>query len=136
MLKLKELKEGDYILAEYDGQKTEGVVRELHRDDENEVCVETSVQQFWFKPEDLSGILLNEEQLLKLGFQRQEMGEGVVKYLHNAFRVLVVNGDFSNLEIWYREDHRKLTSAIYVHEFQHHYSQMTKVNLVRERDTV
>lgn len=133
MLKLKDLKEGDYILAEYEGQQIEGMVKGLHRDDDNEVCVETPVQEFWFKPEHLFGITLDEEQLFKLGFQKQEMENGAVKYLNGPFRILIaVKGDFSHMEIWYREDHRKLTSPIYVHELQHHYSQMTKVNLVKE----
>jgi hypothetical protein len=133
MLKLKDLKEGDHVIAEYEGQRIEGIVRELHRDDDNEVCVETAVQTFWFKPEHLSAIPLDEAQLLKLGFSRKENEDGTVKYLKGPFRLLIASaGDFSHVEIWYREDRRKLNAQISVSELQHHYHDMAKVDLVRD----
>ncbi len=44
---------------------------------------------------------------------------------------LPVKGDFSKLDIWYREDRRHLNNPIAVHELQNHYNQMTKVALTR-----
>ncbi len=133
MLKLKNLKEGDYIMAEFEGQLMEGTVRGLHRDNDNEVCVETPVQEFWFHPEHLSGIPLTEQQLLLLGFHKQENEDNSVKYMKGPFRVVTpVKGDFSHMEMWYREDRRHITSLLDVHELQHHYHDMTKVDLVRE----
>jgi len=131
MIKLSELQPGDIVLAEYEGQLWEGTVKELNREDK-EVCVETSIQEFWFKPEALHPIPLNEEQLLKLGFQKVENENGTdsVKYKKDSFRILLPHkGDFSKLEIWWREDHRYLQQAINVHELQNHYYQMTKVEL-------
>ncbi|AXY78214.1 hypothetical protein D3H65_31305 [Paraflavitalea soli] len=129
MLKLSELQPGDIVMAEFEGQKMEGTVKELNKED-REVCVETSVQEFWFKPEHLFPIPLTEEQLLKLGFEKVENGDGSVKYKKDSFRVLVPHkGDFSDLEIWWREDRRHLRQAINVHELQNHYYQMTKVEL-------
>lgn len=133
MIKLKNLQEGDHVVVTYEGQQKEGIVRGLHRDDENEICVETDVQEFWFKPEDLTGIPLDEAELLKFGFLREVQENGFVKYLKGPFRILTsIQGNFSQFEIWYREDHRKLTSPIFVHELQHHYHDMTKVHLVRD----
>ncbi|MBC8035278.1 MAG: hypothetical protein H7Y03_14105 [Chitinophagaceae bacterium] len=133
MLKLKELKEGDYVIAEYDGQRVEGIVKDMHRDYDNQVCVETPVQKFWFNRENLSGIPVTDEQLLKLGFKKQENEDGSVKYMKGAFRIVTpLKGDFSHMEIWYREDHRHLTSGIFVHELQHHHLDMTKVDLLRD----
>lgn len=129
MLKLSELQPGDIVMAEFEGQKMEGTVKELNKED-REVCVETSVQEFWFKPEDLYPIPLTEVQLLKLGFEKVENGDGSVKYKKDSFRVLVPNkGDFSDIEIWWREDRRHLRQSINVHELQNHYYQMTKVEL-------
>ena len=129
MIKLSELKPGDIVMAEYEGQQTEGTVQELNRDDK-EVCVETEVQEFWYKPEDLYPIPLNEQQLLKLGFQVVDDSNGSAKYAKDSFRVLLPRrGDWTNLEIWWREDRRHLHQAIYVHELQNHYYQMTKVEL-------
>lgn len=116
-------------MANNEGQLEEGTVTDLNREDK-EVCVETAVQEFWFKPEDLYPIPLTEEQLLKLGFERSENGDGSVKYKKDSFRVqLPVKGNFNEMEIWWREDRRHLRAPIAVHELQNHYYQMTKVEL-------
>ncbi len=129
MIKLSELKPGDIVMAEYEGQQWEGVVKELNREDK-EVCVETDVQEFWFTPDHLYPIPLNENQLLKLGFHKHENGDGSVKYMRDSFRVLLPQkGNWNNMEIWWREDRRHLHQAINVHELQNHYYQMTKVEL-------
>jgi hypothetical protein len=129
MIKMSDLKIGDIVYAKYEDQQYEGVVTELNKEDK-EVCVETNVQEFWFEPDHLYPIPLNEEQLMKLGFTRNENADGSVKYMKGSFRVLVPRkGDFSNIEIWWREDHRFL-GPISVHELQNHYLQMTKVELV------
>jgi hypothetical protein len=128
MIKFNELKPGDLVMAEYEGQKWEGVVKELNHN-EKEVCVETDVQDFWFTPDHLFPIPLSEQQLFNLGFEKVENGAGV-KYMKDSFRLQIpVKGDFSNLEFWWREDRRALHHAITVHELQNHYYEMTKVEL-------
>lgn len=128
MIKFSELKPGDLVLANYEGQQWQGIVKELNREDK-EVCVETDVQQFWFKPNELQAIPLDESQLLKLNFQKQENGEGI-KYMKGAFRIMVPQQtSFSDFEMWYREDRRHIRQPIAVHELQNHYYQMTKVEL-------
>ena len=69
MIRMQELKRGDFVLADYDGVRSEGVVKDLNWEDK-EVCLETDVQEFWFKPEVLHAIPLSEEQLQKLNFQK------------------------------------------------------------------
>jgi hypothetical protein len=129
MIRFQELKEGDLVIAEYDGQRWEGIVKELNRED-REICVETDVQEFWFTPEHLYPIPLSEEQLTKLGFTKQENSDGSVKYSKDSFRVMVLRkDDFSELEIWWREDRRHLNHPLFVHELQNHYLDMTKVEL-------
>ncbi len=128
MIKFSELKPGDLVLANYEGQQWQGIVKDLNRGDK-EVCVETDVQQFWFKPDELQSIPLDESQLMKLNFQKQE-GDGTVKYLKGAFRILVPGqNNFTDFEMWYREDRRHIRQPIAVHELQNHYYQMTKVEL-------
>ena len=128
MIRLNEIQQGDLVIAEYDGDTWEGVVKEINNEDK-EVCVETSVQEFWFKPEHLFPIPLSDEQLNKLGFERVENGQAV-KYMKDSFRILVPSkDDFSRLEMWWREDRRELNHPISVHELQNHYYQMTKVEL-------
>ena len=132
MIKFNELKVGDYVIANYDGNLWEGEVIELNAN-EKQVCVLTDVQEFWFESKDLSPIPLDEAQLFKLGFQKQPLDDGDIKYTKGAFRVLLHReNDFSNFEMWYLEDRRHITGPINVHEFQNHYLQMTKVHLTRD----
>ncbi|WP_207513365.1 hypothetical protein [Longitalea luteola] len=133
MIKFSELKFGDVVIAEYEGQQKEGMVTDINREDK-EVCVDTGVQEFWYSPEQLYPIALNDEQMRKLGFTMTENGDGSVKYMKDSFRVLLPKkDDFSVMEIWWREDHRYLNQPIMVHELQNHYYQMTKVELLPAR---
>lgn len=129
MIKMSELQPGDVVMADFEGQQREGIVKELNREDK-EVCVESEVQEFWYKPEDLYPILLSEEQLFKLGFTKHPNEDGTVKYMKDSFRLKIFReGDFKEMEIWWREDHRHLHQHLMVHELQNHYYQMTKVEL-------
>ncbi len=134
MIKFNELKIGDLVIAEHDGQRWEGEVLRLNSN-EKQVCVQTAVQSFWFEKEQLHPIVLDEAQLFKLGFQKQQMDDASVKYMKGAFRVLLHSpNDFSNFEMWYREDRRHISQSIYVHEFQNKYLDMTKIHLTTAQD--
>lgn len=131
MVKLNELKPGDIMkVLDEGGVEREGVVTEVSRD-ENLVCMDNGIQEFWYAPTQLVPIPLTEEQLFKLGFERQDT-DGGAKYMRGPFRVLVKDpGNYTHLEIWYREDHRQFNHPLYVHELQNHYLDMTKVPLER-----
>jgi hypothetical protein len=133
MIRFNELKPGDLVIAEYEGQEWEGEVVELNREDK-EVCVRTGVQDLWFTIPHLKGIPLNDRQLAKLGFEKQANGDGgPVKYLKGAFRILLMEpGKFDDFEMWYREDRRHMKEPIFVHELQNRYRAMTKVELTQE----
>ncbi len=130
MLKLNELKVGDIVMAEYDGQYKEGEITNIDRIDAK-VCIENGEgQEFWYDAAHVKSIPLDEAQLFKLGFQKQENSDGSVKYLKGAFRVLIHQpGNFSTFEMWYREDQRHITTPISVHDFQNKYHDMTKIIL-------
>jgi hypothetical protein len=134
MIQFHELRMGDLVLVEYNGQRMEGEVIGLNGD-EKQVDVQTTAQDFWYSPKDLDGIAVDEGQLLQFGFERQNMPDGKVKYLKGPFRILLSqNGNFSNFEMWYREDRRHITRELAVHELQNFYHQMTKVDLARPSD--
>ena len=132
MLKIGELKQGDIVKVIDEGVEREGTVVEISHE-EHQALVDNGVQEFWYSPEEMYPILVDENQLLKLGFQKQDLnGEGV-KYMKGAFRIVTPNeGDFSNLEMWYREDVRSSPNIHYIHQLQNQYLQMTKVHLTNE----
>lgn len=132
MLKLNEMKTGDLILAEYDGQWHEGEVIQVDPIDAKVFVMTGPDQEYWYEMKHIKPIPLDEAQLFKLGFQKQVLDDGGVKYMKGAFRVLLHKaGEFSNFEIWYREDQRHINQPIYVHDFQNKYAAMTKVILAK-----
>lgn len=132
MLKFNELKLGDFVVAEYDGQLKEGEITNIDNLDKK-VCILTADgQEFWYEPKNLNPIVLDESQLFKLGFQKQENSDRSVKYSKGAFRVLIhKSDDFSTFEMWYREDKRLIKQPIYLHDFQNKYLEMTKIHLTK-----
>lgn len=132
MIKFNDIKIGDFVMGEYEGQMWEGEVTRLNGD-EKQVEVKTDVQEFWFNTDHLHPIPLNEEQLMKLSFTKQENGDNSTKYMKGAFRiVLPTRGDFSHMEMWYREDKRHNPNVHFVHQLQNQYLDMTKVHLTKE----
>lgn len=129
MIKFSELKQGDYVLAESDGQAWRGEVTNFNND-EKEICVNNGIQDMYFMEEDLYPLPLDEEQLLKLKFTKHVNEDGSVKYMKGAFRIQTPEqDDFSHFEIWYRDEKRIITHPIPVHVLQNHYNAMTKVHL-------
>jgi hypothetical protein len=129
MIKFSDLKQGDYVLAESDGQAFRGEVTDFNFD-EKEIAVNNGIQEFYFKGEDLYPIPVDEEQLLKMKFTKQVNADGSVKYLKGAFRIQTPEQDnFSNFEVWYRDERRIIQHHIPLHVLQNHYLAMTKVHL-------
>ncbi len=129
MIKFSDIKIGDYLKAEYDGKTWEGEVVNLNGD-EKQVCVKTEVQEFWFETDHLHAIPLSEEAMAGLSFNKQVNDDGSVKYMKGSFRVVTpAAGDFSSIEMWYREDRRHHPDVHYVHQLQNQYLDMTKIHL-------
>ena len=128
MIKFHEVKVGDYLIADNDGDNRRGEVTNLNGD-EKQVCVDTG-QEFWYETSQLIAIPLSEEELMSLKFHKQVNDDGTVKYLKGAFRILIPKeADFSRMEIWYRDETRHILQPINVHNLQNHFYEMTKVHL-------
>ncbi len=130
MIKLAQMKEGDIVkVIEEGGIEREGTVVDTSTDN-NMVCVNNGVQDFWYPPESLAPVPLTEHHLIQtLGFEKENTPEGD-KYKKGPFRVLVHDpGNYTSLDIWYREDKRHFNHPLYVHELQNHHLDMTKVHL-------
>lgn len=128
MLKIGELKPGDIVRVNDEGIEREGtVVRVSH--EEHQALVDNGIQEFWYSQDEMQPVPLDENHLLKLGFQRLEL-DGAIKYMKGPFRLVIPQkGDFSNIEMWYREDRRHFGFPLHVHELQNLHLSMTKVPL-------
>ena len=130
MLKLGELKSGDIVLLNDEGIDREGTVVRISHEN-RQALVDNGVQEFWYDLADIRPIPLNEDQLIKLGFEK-EVVNGEVKYKKGSFRLLAHKpGDFSHLEMWWREDRRHFDFPLSVHDLQNLHLDMTKVPLER-----
>jgi hypothetical protein len=130
MVKISDLKAGDIVKIMHDGIEREGEVVDVDKD-QNMACIDNGIQEFWYTADQILSVPLNEEQLFKLGFQRQDTEDGI-KYLKGPFRILIQSeGNFSNFDVWYREDRRHFNMPLTVHELQNRYLDMTKVQLER-----
>jgi hypothetical protein len=128
MLKINDLKSGDIIIVDDEGVKREGTVVSISHE-ENQALVDNGIQEFWYSPEEMFAVPLDENQLVKLGFTKDDENGGV-KYKKDSFRLVTPKkGDFSNIEMWWREDRRHFSFPLGVHELQNLYLSMTKVHL-------
>ena len=91
MLKIGNLKSGDIITVNDEGMMREGTVVNVSQE-ENQALVDNGVQEFWYTPEEMSPVPLDESQLLKLGFTREE-SDGTVKYKKDSFRLVTPKKD-------------------------------------------
>ncbi|MBK8710295.1 MAG: hypothetical protein IPL97_00175 [Niastella sp.] len=129
MLKFNEIKKGDFLVADNEGDLRRGEVTDLNGD-EKQVCLNNGVQDFWYETNQLFPLEINDEELSNLKFNKQQNDDGTVKYSKGAFRMLIPRaGDFSHFELWYRDEKRHIMEPIPVHVLQNHFYEMTKVHL-------
>ncbi|HET9430266.1 MAG TPA: hypothetical protein VFO70_03770, partial [Chitinophagaceae bacterium] len=102
MLKIGGLKPGDLIMVDDEGVQREGTVLSTSFEEEHKALVDNGIQEFWYTEDQLYPIPLDENQLKRLGFTREEM-DGSVKFKRDSFRLVIPKkGDFSNIEMWWR----------------------------------
>jgi hypothetical protein len=131
MIKFNELKQGNHVIAEFDGDKKRGEIEEI-KNSEKQVCINTGAQGFWFDTGKghLTPIPVNDDELTNFKFSKQANDDGTIKYMKGAFRMLIPKeNDFSRMEIWYRDEQRQITEPIALHVLQNHFYEMTKVFL-------
>ena len=128
MIKYHELRIGDYVTADNDGDKRRGEITRLNGD-EKQVEVDTG-QCFWYETNQLTPLPITEDELIQLKFIKHVNEDGTLKYMKGAFRMLVPKeGDFSRMEIWYRDETRHISVPINLHQLQNHFYEMTKMFL-------
>ncbi len=133
MIKISDLKEGDFVLVNNEGTTMEGEVIAVDNVQKMAQVSTGESNEFWYEADALSAIPLSDEALKKINFQREDQPDGSVKYMKGAFRVQIERpNDFSNINFWYREDKRHVNQPIALHQLQNYYLNMTKVHLTAE----
>lgn len=129
MIKLGHLQAGDLVMVSDEGLLREGIVVQTNTE-EHMALVDNGIQEFWYAPQDIYPVALDEDHLLRFGFEKENIEGGAVKYKKGVFRLVTpVAGDFSKIDMWYREDNRHFKIPLAVHELQNLHNSMTKVGL-------
>jgi len=134
MIRLHDVKTGDTVLVSYEGALLEGKVLEVNHEDK-QACVLTHEQQeFWYPLSDLYEIPLDEAQLLKMKFEKDESATSANRYtsvyVRGPFSVQLYQEDGQDMtRLDYRDEHREIKGLLTVNQLQNHYLGMTKVHL-------
>ena len=129
IMNIHDFTKGDLVLAEFDGDKKRGEVTDINVG-HKQLRIHDGIREYWYGVEDIFPLELNDEELQNLKFHKLINEDGTVKYAKGAFRMLIPSeGDFSRMEIWYRDEARHITAPISLHELQNHFLSMTKVHL-------
>jgi hypothetical protein len=131
MINLHDVKAGDTVLVDYEGNTVEGHVLDVNRENK-QVLVQTGEQEFWYDLDTLYAIPLNEDQLLKLKFKKEgEDGSNGRIYVRGPFSVKLYElGDgHPATRLDYRDEHREIKESITVNQLQNHYHEMTNFHL-------
>jgi hypothetical protein len=123
MIQLHEIKVGDFVRAEYDGQLWEGTVSIINNND-NLICVATSVKEFWFIPEQLYPIPLNEENLLKLHFDKEVNDDGSIKFWKDGLQLIAYTNNFAHIDLWYLNQKKQIDNVRYLHQLQNQFMEI------------
>lgn len=133
MIRLHDVKTGDTVLVKYEGDLLEGKVLEVNPEDKQACILTHEQQEFWYSLEDLYAIPLDETQLLRLKFQKDEAqsnnGSGVV-YVRGPFSVRLFKQEGQDVtRLDYRDEHREIKGLLTVNQLQNHYHGMTNFHL-------
>ena len=79
MVKLGQLQSGDIVMVNDEGLMREGTVIRTNAE-EQMALVDNGVQEFWYAPQDIYPVALDEDQLLKFGFEKEPMDGTAIKY--------------------------------------------------------
>ena len=85
MIRFQDIKIGDILQADFGGQRFEGEVTDLNHEDK-QVCIHNGEQDDWFEPNDLYIIPVDDQQLGKLGFEKQVNPDNTVKYIDTTHK--------------------------------------------------
>lgn len=131
MIKFSEIKEGDIVNARFEDSVKIGRVVRADRG-EKKLLVAHGDQELWYNLEDVSSIPLSADILKSLGFLPSAdpalTGNGQA-YIRGPFVVRYPANDSGSMLLSFRDEHRKISSSIGLHQFQNHFQAMTNVSL-------
>ncbi len=129
MLKLNEVREGDIVLADFEGQRRVGDVLEVSRGD-RKARIAHGENEFWYDMNHIYAVPLDPEILAELGFTKTASDDGSVVFERGPYSIQYVrNEQDSFCLLHYRDETRQVHNMDYLNQLQHHYKGMTNFEL-------
>lgn len=132
MIKLNELKEGDIIQVDFEGQRTVGDITDISTGDKK-VRVAHGEQEFWYDFHDCYAVPIDDGQLQELGFSAVAPPDGRGKaWERGPFTVqFVPEGPDEHALLHYRDETRHVHAGDirFLHQLQNYYHGMTNFEL-------
>ncbi len=130
MIKLHDLKEGDIVMVDFEGQMRTGDITEISTGDKK-ARVAHGENEFWYDFHDIHPVPVDDEHLKELGFKTvSETGSDGTLYERGPFTLqLVQKGPDRHYLLHYRDETRHIHELNYLHQLQHHYKGMTNFHL-------
>ena len=131
MINIHELRLDNFVIVEFEDQERRGLVSEISIEDKMiRANTDDGNQDFWYELENVYPVQLSDSEMMHFKFEKEILPDGAVKYKKGSFRLVIPHeDDFSQLEMWYREDIRKQPNVHFVHQLQNQYHDMTKIYL-------
>jgi hypothetical protein len=126
MIKLSDLKDGDIVMVDFEGQMTTGDITEISTADKK-AKVAHGEQEFWYDFHDLHAVPITESQLTELGFRKMSdpSADGEL-YERGPFSLQFVRkGTDKHALLHYRDETRHIHGLEFIHQLQNHYKSMT-----------
>lgn len=130
MIKLHDLKEGDIVMVDFEGQMRTGDITEISTGDKK-AQVAHGENEFWYDFHDLHPVPVDEPHLFELGFRKSDdaAADGTL-YERGPFTLQFVRkGGDQHCLLHYRDETRHIHDLQYLHQLQHHYKGMTNFHL-------
>jgi hypothetical protein len=130
MLKLSELKEGDIVMVDFEGQMRVGDIMEVSLGDKK-ARVAHGDNEFWYSLGDIYAVPADEQHLLELGFIKvmNDHSDGEL-FERGPFSLQIVRkGANNHYLLHYRDETRHILDLRFLHQLQHHYKGMTNFEL-------
>lgn len=129
MLKLSEVKAGDIVIADFEGQHRIGDVLEVSRGDKK-ARIAHDENEFWYDLNNIYAVPLDDSILTELGFSRLNGNTDGVIYERGPFSLqFVQRGEDRHSLLHYRDETRHVHDLAYLHQLQNHYKGMTNFEL-------
>lgn len=130
MIKLHDLKEGDIVMVDFEGQMRTGDITEISTGDKK-ALVAHGENEFWYDFHDIHPVPVDDAHLKELGFKVvSDTGSDGLLYERGPFTMQVVQkGPDKHYQLHYRDETRHIHELSYLHQLQHHYKGMTNFHL-------